>query len=291
MNDHPSIVVTGGGGMLATAFRELFKSRGAAAEFVPRTAWDIADPRQVELMFEQLKPTLVINCAAYTKVDLAEQEAERADQVNGHALETLARVCREHDASLVHFSTDYVFDGSLRRPLRPDDPVGPQSAYGRSKLLGERLLQQHAPKHWLIVRTAWLYGPGGPCFPRAILNAARAGKPLNVVDDQIGSPTFTYDLAAATMELIEKRAQGIWHIVNDGAVTWHDFAAAILEEFKVDAKLSRTTSQEWKKSRPDSAIRPAYSVLDIAPFEQLTGHRTRHWREALRDYAAIEEKT
>jgi dTDP-4-dehydrorhamnose reductase len=140
---------------------------------------------------------------------------------------------------------------------------------------------------WLIVRTAWLYGPGGPSFPQAIQNAARAGKPLTVVDDQTGSPTFTNDLAQATLELIEHNASGIWHIVNDGETTWFDFAAAILDEFHIDANLSRTTSAEWKKSRPNSAIRPAYSVLDITPFEKLTGHRTRHWREALKEYARI----
>ena len=143
------------------------------------------------------------------------------------------------------------------------------------------------PEHWLIIRTAWLYGPGGPCFPQTIVNAARAGKPLNVVDDQLGSPTFTYDLAARDARVDRARRTGIWHVVNDGQVTWHDFAAAILEEFNVKANLSRTTSAEWKKTRPDSAIRPAYSVLDITPFEQLTGHRTRHWRQALREYARL----
>jgi dTDP-4-dehydrorhamnose reductase len=190
---------------------------------------------------------------------------------------------------LVHYSTDYVFDGTLRRPLRPDDPVGPQSAYGRSKLLGEQLLQRDAPDRWLIIRTAWLYGPGGANFPQAILNAARAGKPLTVVDDQVGSPTFTFDLAAATLELIDRGApSGIWHVVNDGQTTWYDFAAAILEEFHIGgASLSRTSSAEWKRMRPNSAVRPAYSVLDITPFEQLTGHRTRPWRVALREYAGL----
>jgi dTDP-4-dehydrorhamnose reductase len=283
MLDQGSILVTGGGGMLATAFRRFLPD----ANFVDKTQLNVAEISKVRPCFWTLRPTLVINCAAYTKVDLAEQEADRANQVNGHAVETLARLCREQDASLVHFSTDYVFDGTLRRPLLPGDPVGPQSAYGRSKLLGEELLQQHAPRHWIIVRTAWLYGPGGPCFPQSILNAARAGKPLSVVDDQIGSPTLTHDLAQATLELIDKRAQGIWHIVNDGAVTWHDFAAAILEQFNLPASLSRTTSAEWKKTRPTSAVRPAYSVLDITPFEQLTGHRPRHWRDALREYSSI----
>jgi dTDP-4-dehydrorhamnose reductase len=285
IGDQDSVLVTGGGGMLATAFRRVLP----AAHYASKGELDATDEKGVSSLFRRLRPTLCINCAAYTKVDLAEQERDKADATNGHAVQTIAEVCREYDTALVHYSTDYVFDGTLRRPLRPDDPVGPQSAYGRSKLLGERLLQQHSPQRWLIIRTAWLYGPGGPCFPRAILNAARAGKPLNVVDDQVGSPTFTYDLARATMELLYHEAPtGIWHIVNDGAVTWHDFAAAILEDFQIrGASLSRTTSADWKKTRPNSATRPAYSVLDITPFERLTGHRTRHWRDALKEYASL----
>jgi dTDP-4-dehydrorhamnose reductase len=285
MLDESSILVTGGAGMLAGAFRR----RLPRAVFVSRAGLDITSERAIEELFQQRRPAIVINCAAYTKVDQAEQEEDLASAINGDAVGALARVCRAHDAMLVHFSTDYVFDGTIRRPLRPDDPVGPQSAYGRSKLLGEQLLQAHAPKRWLIIRTAWLYGPGGPSFPRAILNAARAGKPLNVVDDQTGSPTFTHDLADATLELLKHDATGIWHLTNAGAVTWHDFASAILETFELNVPLSRTTSAEWKLARPQSAIRPSYSVLDTSPYESLTGRPMRHWREALTDFkAAIE---
>jgi dTDP-4-dehydrorhamnose reductase len=275
-----SILVTGGGGMLATAFRRLLPQ----AHLATKADLNLAEINTVRSYLNSAHPRVIINCAAYTKVDAAEQNIEHANQINGEAVGQLASLCREFGTTLVHFSTDYVFDGTIRRPLRPDDPVGPQSAYGKSKLLGEQLLQQNAPDRWLIIRTAWLYGPNGPCFPQAILNAARAGKPLNVVDDQTGSPTFTFDLAAATLELIDKGATGIWHIVNDGAVTWHDFAAAILQEFHVSAMLSRTTSAKWKQDRPHSAVRPEYSVLDVTPFQQLTGHRTRHWRDALRHY-------
>lgn len=283
MNTKDRILIPGGAGMLATAFKRLLPN----ARFVSRAELDVADEKAVAAMFASFKPTLVLNCSAYTKVDLAEQHEQAATAVNGHAVGTLARLSREHGAMLVHFSTDYVFDGTLRRPLKPDDPVGPQSAYGRSKLLGEQLLQQNAPDKWLILRTAWLYGPGGPNFPQAILNAARAGKPLNVVDDQIGSPTFTFDLAQATLDLIDRGATGIYHVVNDGQTNWHDFARAILDEFKIEANLSRTTSAEWKKTRPASATRPSYSVLDLAPFQQTVGHRPRGWLDALREYAKI----
>lgn len=277
------ILVTGGGGMLAGALRRLLPD----ANFVDRATLDVCNERQVRGLFLQLRPKVVINCAAYTKVDLAEQEEGKAFPVNGGAVGVLACVCQEHDAKLVHFSTDYVFDGTLHRPLRPDDPVGPKSVYGRSKLFGEQLLQERELNDWLIIRTAWLYGPGGANFPQAILNAARAGKPLTVIDDQIGCPTFTYDLALATLELIEKGARGIWHVVNDGETNWHDFAEAVLEEFHINAPVARTSSEEWKKSRPNSAIRPSYSVLDLTPFERLTGHRPPHWRDALARYAKL----
>lgn len=271
--------------MLAAAFRKLLPE----AHFLARAALDITDKKQLSRVFAELRPTLLINCAAYTKVDQAEQNQNLAEAVNGRAVGLLAEICRRHRAMMVHFSTDYVFDGTLRRPLCPDDPVGPTSAYGQSKLLGEQLLQAYAPERWLIIRTAWLYGPAGACFPQAILTAARAGKPLVVVADQIGSPTFTHDLAAATLELIRHEAQGIWHVVNDGQASWFDFAAAIVQQFGVQCSLTPTTSAEWKRLRPDSAIRPAYSVLDISPFEKLTGRRTPHWRDALRRYRELVE--
>jgi dTDP-4-dehydrorhamnose reductase len=195
---------------------------------------------------------------------------------------TLSPCWRKSAASTTRCSC--IFDGSLRRPLRVDDPLAPQSVYGQSKLLGEQLLQQNAPPNWLIIRTAWLYGPGGVCFPQTILNAARAGKPLTVIDDQIGSPTFTDDLANGTLQLIERNASGIFHFANDGQTNWHDFAVAILDEFGVQTPVARTTSAQWKTQRPNSAIRPAYSVLDLSKYEAIVGHRPPAWRDALKRY-------
>jgi dTDP-4-dehydrorhamnose reductase len=184
----------------------------------------------------------------------------------------------------VHFSTDYVFEGTIQWPLRPDDPVGPQSAYGRSKLLGEQAIQQTPPQRWLIVRTAWLYGAGGPNFVQTMVNVARAGKPLKVVNDQVGSPTYTMDLAQATLGLIDAGASGIWHVTNSEQTTWHDFAAAIFREFNLEPSLSSISSDEWKSTRPDSAVRPRYSVLDVEPVAKALGRPMRSWREALRAF-------
>ena len=160
------------------------------------------------------------------------------------------------------------------------------SVYGASKLFGEQcaMTQMGNGADILVIRTAWLYGPGGPCFPQTMINAAKAGKPLKVVDDQIGSPTFTHDLAEATLNLIDADARGIYHVVNSGETNWHDFTAAILQEFGLNVPLSRTTSAEWKNLRPDSAIRPAYSVLDTSKYTAITGKSMRPWYEGLRAY-------
>ena len=284
MGLYDSILVTGGLGMLAHAFKEVLRGRGLDARLVSRAECDAADTQSVATTFERFKPTLLINCAAYTKVDLAEKEAEAARRANGIAPGVLASQCRLHGAAMVHFSTDYVFDGSLRRPLRPDDPVGPQSAYGRSKLEGERAIQSNPPPRWLIARTAWLYGPGGPNFVQTMLNVARAGKPLRVVDDQVGSPTYTFDLAAATLDLLDRGAAGVWHVANAGETSWFEFAGAIFEQWALSPDLSPTTSAQWKATKPDSAVRPAYSVFDLTRVTNLLGRPMRPWRDALRDY-------
>jgi dTDP-4-dehydrorhamnose reductase len=271
--------------MLAQGLVRCIRARGTHVVALNRTACNVANESDVYRTFMELKPTLLLNCAAYTKVDLAEQEPDLAEAVNGYAVGTLARLAKQYGTALVHYSTDFVFDGTSTRPYHPDDPVNPLSTYGRSKLLGERELQSNAPARWLIIRTAWLYGPGGPSFPQTMVNVARAGKPLSVVADQVGSPTFTHDLADATLELLDRGATGVWHVTNAGQTSWFDFAAATLEEFDLkDAELKPTTSAAWKASRPASATRPAYSVLDTAPYERLVGKPMRPWREALRDF-------
>ena len=281
-----SILVTGGRGMLAHALDVALKRRGHSPVLASRADCDVAEPAQVAALFARLRPTMVLNCAAYTKVDQAEKEPDQADRANGEGPRVLADACRRSGAALVHFSTDYVFDGSLRRPLRPDDPVGPQSAYGRSKLLGERAIAKVPGLEYLIVRTAWLYGPNGPNFVQTMLNVARAGKPLRVVNDQAGSPTYTFDLAAATLDLVERGARGVWHVSNAGETTWFDFAAAIFQEWGLTPDLKPTTSAAWKLSKPDSATRPAYSVFDLSPAEQRLGRAMRPWRDALADFHA-----
>lgn len=287
---HQPILIVGDRGMLAHAIRQALLARDVQPSGVDVDRCDITRPEQIASCLDQLQPALVINCAAYTNVDGCEKNVELANAVNGHGVGNLAQACRARGAALVHFSTDYVFDGSLRRPLRPDDPVGPRSAYGRSKLLGEQLLQEHAPERWLIIRTAWLYGPNGPSFPQAMLNAARAGKPLRVVADQFGSPTFTFDLAAATLNLLDRAARGVFHVTNSGQTSWFDFAKAIFAEFDVTpTSIEPIDSAAWKQIKPDSADRPSYSVLDLSDYERVTAQAMPSWQDGLGRYRALVE--
>jgi dTDP-4-dehydrorhamnose reductase len=287
---YDSIVITGGRGMLAQAIVAALADRNRPAVALDRAAADVTRESEVRNLFATHKPTLLINCSAHTKVDLCEDEAEKADAINGHAVGLLAAMAREYGTFLVHYSTDFVFDGSGTRPYRTDDPVNPLSAYGRSKLLGERKLQENAPAQWLIVRTAWLYGRGGPSFPRTIVERGRQGTPLKVVNDQIGAPTYTPDLARATLDLLDHRQTGVWHLTNSGQTSWYEFAKAALDEFKVNASLAPTTTAEWLQVRPKQAIRPAYSVLDLEPFARAVGRPMRPWREGLADFAAAVER-
>ena len=284
MSVYGRVLVTGGRGMLAQAMARVLAGRGIAATVLSRQECDILNASSLAQLFERLQPTLVINCAAYTKVDQAEKEPDVANATNGLGPGILAELCGRHQSTLVHFSTDYVFDGTLRRPLRPDDPVGAHSAYGKSKLLGEQEIQRHRPPRWLIARTAWLYGVGGPNFVQTMVKAAQTGKPLKVVNDQVGSPTYTIDLAEATLELLDRGASGIWHVSNAGQTTWFEFAGAIFQEWGLSPDLQATTSADWKATRPDSATRPAYSVFDVTRLETLLGRPMRSWREALKAF-------
>lgn len=270
--------------MLAAALARTLRERGHAPVLLDRGGLDVTNAGAIGDTFARHVPTLVFNCAAYTKVDLAEQEPEIANRVNGEAAGRLAFEAMRCGAKFVHYSTDYVFDGTLRRPLRQDDPVGPQSAYGRSKLIGEQAIQDLAVLDHLILRTAWLYGPNGPNFVKTMVTLARAGKPLRVVNDQVGSPTYTLDLAAATLDLIDRDASGVWHLSNSGETTWFQFANAVFEEWGLQPDLQPITSDAWKAQRPESAPRPPYSVLDVTPFEKAVGRPIRHWREALRAF-------
>jgi dTDP-4-dehydrorhamnose reductase len=284
MNLYDSILITGGGGMLGHALADLLVERGHKPISLNRSQLDISDSSALKKAFEEYKLSLVFNCAAHTKVDLCEQETQKADAINGTAVGDLSALCKSRGAALVHVSTDFVFDGSSRRPYLPTDPVRPLSAYGKSKLLGEQAIQKNPPARWLIIRTAWVYGRHGSNFPRTMVQAAQAGKPLTVVNDQIGAPTHTPDLAAAILDLLDSGASGLWHITNSGQTNWFDFARAALEEFRIKAEITPISSVDWAQKRPTSAARPGYSVLDLSALEKQIHRPMPAWRKGLVDF-------
>jgi dTDP-4-dehydrorhamnose reductase len=244
--------------------------------------FDITQRDQVAEEITACRPDVVINAAAFTDVDRCESDREMAFSVNGMGALHVALACALSGCRLIHFSTDYVFDGASRTPYPEDFPAHPLNVYGESKLQGE-LYVRKALKDHLIVRTAWLYGRHGKNFVDAILRLAGERDELRVVDDQRGSPTFTRELGQAVSRLVEKNIRGILHVTNYGSCTWFEFARKILELKKIMPEETRVVPiPSSELSRP--ARRPAYSVLDCSRLEQTTGFRMRTWEEGLKEY-------
>lgn len=276
------IVVVGANGMLG---RDLMSQLGDRGRGVDIEDMDITSYESVERVLTALKPTAVINCAAYTDVDGCETHTERAMQVNGEGVAYLAMTTRQLDAKLVQISTDYVFDGGKGTPYAEDDAPHPLSVYGESKLAGEMNAAFNA--NHLIVRTQWLYGLHGKNFVETMLKLATEKDQLTVVDDQTGSPTWTVDLAKAIITLIEKDCRGIYHAANSGFCTWNDFSRAIFEESGLNVTVGGMTTEQL--NRP--ARRPLYSTLDCGKLEKETGFSPQPWREALRAYLELRKTT
>lgn len=284
------ILVTGAAGMLGTEVIRLLERRNVTtlATVWPETEnrayipLDITDEQAVEACIAEHRPTAVINCAAYTNVDKAEEEKEIAAAINGTAVGNLARACLHHDCLLAHVSTDYVFNGNAATPYRPDSPVDPQSAYGRGKLLGEQMIQSIMPPHgkWFIVRTSWLFGPAGKNFIDTILRVARERGALKVVNDQFGCPTSAVDLARCLVDLAEKNARGIFHFCNPPVCSWHEFAYQAIRLTGIACRLEACRTNEFPRPAP----RPAYSVLNCDKTFDTLGWSARPWRAALNDY-------
>lgn len=271
------VLVTGANGMLARAVRDEFGCRGHEVAAYARERLDVTDAAVVDRVVRYEAPDAVIQCAAYTRVDDAEREEAAALAVNGTGTASVAAACRAVGARLVYPSTDYVFDGSASSPYAPDAEPAPINAYGRTKLAGEAAAS--AAGEWLVVRTSWLYGAGGRNFVRAMLDRARAGESLRVVDDQRGAPTWTRSLARVFAALLERSApSGIYHATDRGETTWHGLAVAALELAGVDATVEPVTSDAF----PRPARRPRYSVLDCAGTEAIVGELPA-WRSALAD--------
>ena len=276
------VLVAGAGGMLGRAVVAALASAGVEAVGLDRAALDVTSAPACQEAVGDLRPELVVNCAAYTKVDLAEDEPDLANLVNGRGAGHLAAAAAAQGAGVVYFSTDFVFDGRKGAPYVESDPPAPLSAYGRSKWAGEEATRAANPEH-LILRTAWLFGPHGPNFVSTMLRLARERDQLRVVDDQVGSPTYTLDLAAALAAalpgLLSRRLSGVFHLTNQGSTTWLGLAQRALDRAGLNVDLGPTTSARYGAK----AIRPACSVLDCGRLAGL-GVSLRPWTEAVDEY-------
>lgn len=277
-------IVTGARGQLGSCLVARLRARGQDEVFAfDRATLDITDASALRNALLEIAPDFVANAAAMTHVDRCENEPEAAEAANAIAPRVVAEACREIGARLVHVSTDYVFDGTGSTPYRESDPVRPQSAYGRTKLAGEEGVRTLLPEA-LIVRTAWVFGPGRN-FVRTMLEAAArslqgAAPELRVVDDQQGSPTYADDLAQALLTLVEAEATGTYHVANAGVATWWDLARASIDAWgHPELPIERVRTKDFPRPAP----RPAWSVLDIGRAER-AGVQMRPWREALEAY-------
>lgn len=278
------VIVTGSKGMLARDMIPVLKENHEVLEF-SKEFLDITDLSKIEKILGNEKPDVLINCAAYTAVDRAESEPEKAYLLNAKGPEILAKACHKAGIRLVHVSTDFVFDGKTPRPYKEDDEVNPAGVYGKSKLKGEIAVRSSTENH-VIVRTSWLYGHEGESFPEKILSKASVVETISVVFDQVGSPTYTVDLARAVERLLPAPS-GVYHFSNEGVASWYDFAYAVIEAFK-----KKKVGFKLKAIKPvltgqyqTPAPRPAYSVLDKAKYKSITGMDIPHWLDALERYA------
>ncbi len=261
--------------------RDLIALLGDRGHGVDIADIDITSPESVMKVIGDLKPEVVINCAAYTDVDGCESNIETAMAVNGEGVGYLAMACRDCGALLVQVSTDYVFDGGKGTPYVEDDAPCPLSVYGESKLVGE--MNAAFCPDYLIVRTQWLYGLHGKNFVETMLRLGSEKDELSVVDDQIGSPTWTVDLAQAIIALVESGCRGIYHAANSDYCSWNGFAKAIFEEAGLSVTVKPMTTTEL--NRP--AKRPLYSTLDCSKLAGDTGFQPQTWRNALQAYLKL----
>jgi dTDP-4-dehydrorhamnose reductase len=274
-----SLLLVGADGMLGKAWVVLLKRMGIEHSTATYPAFDLTDEANVR---KAVSPNYkwVVNCAAWTDVDGAESREREAAKVNATGVGFLANACRRTDATLIHYSTDYVFHGEGSRPYATDAPHDPVNAYGRTKALGERLIVESGAKH-LLLRTSWLYAPWGKNFVRTIADLARTRPELKVVDDQRGRPASAESLANVSLRLMERPshatvADSIFHVTDGGECSWFEFAQAIVAKVNPGCRVSPCTTAEF----PRPARRPAYSVLDIEKTERLLG-KMRPWRENL----------
>lgn len=275
-----NILVLGGTGQLGQCLQKVASEQNLTSiTFADEVVGNILDMRVLEDLFVQKKPHYVINCAAYTAVDKAEDEVDLARKINRDGAENIANLCLKFDATMLQVSTDFIFEGNIPSLLIETDPTVPISVYGLTKLEGEKAVEAVLEKHY-IVRTAWLYSEFAGNFMKTMLRLGTERDSLGIIADQIGSPTYGVDLAGALLDIIasDKKAYGIYHYSNEGAISWYDFAQAIFELGNVDVIVNPLKTSEY----PTKATRPAFSVMDKTKIKTTFGIKVPYWRDSLK---------
>ncbi|MBM7579229.1 dTDP-4-dehydrorhamnose reductase [Jeotgalibacillus terrae] len=277
---HPlKVMVTGSKGQLGQELCHVLMNEGHEVTGFSRPELDVTNPVEVRNKVKNCKPDVVIHAAAYTDVNRAEQEPEKAFQVNAIGTRNVALAVKEIGAKMVYISTDYVFDGTSQYPIREEETPNPLSVYGESKLRGEEYVRDILSDYF-IVRTSWLYGRYGNNFVKKILEAGDLTQTVTVVNDQVGSPTYTGDLAAAIAKLIVTDQFGIYHLSNSGSCSWYEFAREIFYLAGKDVSVEPCKTEDFKSP----AKRPAYSILDHGRWRENGFAEVRHWSEALEEF-------
>ena len=275
------VLVTGGNGQLAQCLKDVVKHhKNLAVDFLDLPDLDITNQLQLASFFSKNKFDYCVNCAAYTAVDLAEEQSSLAYAVNAVGPKNLAEVCQKHQTTLIHISTDFVFDGQKQTPYLETDIPNPLGVYGASKWQGERNIQE-VMETFFIVRTSWLYSEYGNNFMKTMLKLSETRDKISVVSDQFGSPTYAGDLAEVLLKIIlsSSKAYGLYHFSNSGAISWYDFAVEIFKQFGKTIEVKPIKTKDY----PTAAKRPKYSVLKTTKIQEEFNLQVRHWKLSLKN--------
>ena len=276
------VLVTGVKGQLGYDVVNELEKRGLAAVGVDIEEMDITDAQSVDSVIREAAPDAVIHCAAYTAVDAAEDNVDVCRKVNAEGTANIARVCKDLNIKMMYISTDYVFDGQGERPWEPDDERNPLNVYGQTKYEGEVAVTDALDKYF-IVRIAWVFGVNGKNFIKAILNKAQSVDTLTVVNDQFGSPTYTYDLARLLVDMIQTDKYGFYHATNEGICTWYDFACEIICQAGLETKVLPVSADQY----PAKAKRPTNSRMSKEKLTENGFDKLPTWQDALSRYLDI----
>lgn len=277
-----NVLVTGENGQLGSELRALSEEYPYHFFFTDRKTLDITEEKHVENFIQNNHIQIIINAAAYTAVDKAEDDIALADKVNHKAVETLASIAQKHDISLVHISTDYVFEGKNHRPYIENDPVLPQGVYGSTKLEGEQALQKINPKNSIIIRTSWVYSSFGANFVKTMLRLGKERDELGVIFDQVGTPTYAKDLAKTILEILPKiqnESVEIYHYSNEGVLSWYDFAKEIMLQANITCKVNPIETSAY----PTPASRPHYGLMNKTKIKETFNIEIPYWKDSLNE--------